>query len=105
MNDTDKAEVLWRLTNADRQGNPLLQRPADPDAVKRHLDAAEEPKWGLERRRRITRAVAALPPRGHERYDVIRFTRKTCGAVNLSHFYNEVATEETMAQLERMLGL
>ncbi len=75
-----------------------------------HLDrirakAAEvEPKWGTERRRRIT--LAMLDPKNQFRkHDVITFTRKVMRARDLKHFLNDVAIEADVKHIERLLGI
>lgn len=64
----------------------------------------EEPKWGLDRRRRITIAMVD-PNKRKQRHEVITFVRKVCRANDLTHFYEERATETDMQNVERILGL
>lgn len=94
-------DAEWEREIRMRERNGGLLRGPDPDRVAQHL-ATSEPKWGLERRRAIVRAMGA----GHRRkHDVITYTRKVCRALNLTHFFDEVAKESDMQHVERLLGL
>jgi hypothetical protein len=63
-----------------------------------------EPKWGRERRARITVAMVD-PNKRHQRHEVITFTRKVMRAVDLRHFFNHIATEHDIIHVEKLLGL
>ena len=94
----------------DRWGNPPLTRGPDMDRVAKHLatglkpEPKPEPKWGLDRRRAITLAMVH-PDKRKQRHEVITFIRKVCRANDLTHFYEERATETDMQNVERILGL
>lgn len=63
-----------------------------------------EPKWGLDRRRAITRAMVH-PDKRKQRHEVITFVRKVCRAADLTDFFERVAVEDDMRNVERILGL
>ncbi len=63
-----------------------------------------EPKFGRERRARISIAMVD-PNKRHERHEVITFTRKVMRAVDLRHFFEHIATEHDVAHVERLLKL
>lgn len=95
------------LRQQDRWGNRPLTRGPDMDRVAKHLATGEqkpEPKWGLDRRRRITIAMVD-PNKRKQRHEIITFIRKVCRANDLTHFYEERATETDMQNVERILGL
>lgn len=109
MSRQDDAERVWYDQNVDRQGNTRLTRGPDPDKVAKHLATGlppdkPEPKWGLDRRRAITIAMVD-PNKREQRREVITFIRKVCRANDLTHFYEERATETDMQNVERILGL
>lgn len=82
----------------------IFKRGPDPDRVAKHL-ATSEPKWGIERRKRIVVALAGRPVDDLARFEVINYTRKQCGALNLRHFFDVVADETMMRHVERILKL
>ena len=63
-----------------------------------------EPKWGLDRRRAITLAMAH-PDKRKQRHEVITFVRKVCRATDLTDFFDRVAVDDDMRNVERILGL
>lgn len=62
-----------------------------------------EPKWGLERRRRIVLRMVN-PDYRHERHDVLTFLRKVMRC-DLTRFFDHVAKEDDMKNVERILKL
>lgn len=103
MGEDPIGEEYYRRTQMDRNGNKLLTRGPDPDRVAAHL-ATGEPKWGLDRRRAITLAMVH-PDKRKQRNEVLTFLRKVARANDLTHFFDVVATEHDMQNVERILGL
>jgi hypothetical protein len=64
----------------------------------------DNPKWGLDRRRAITLAMVH-PDKRKQRHEVITFVRKVCRATDLTDFFDRVAVEDDMRNVERILGL
>jgi hypothetical protein len=63
----------------------------------------KEPKWGLERRRRIVLRMVN-PDYRNERHEVITFLRKVMRC-DLTAFFDHKATEHDMQNVERILKL
>lgn len=63
-----------------------------------------EPKWGLDRRRAITLAMVH-PDKRKQRHEVITFVRKVCRATDITDFFDRVAVEDDMRNVERILRL
>lgn len=64
-----------------------------------------EPKWGKARRQAIMSAMCGRKAYLTTRFDVLRFTRQDRGAMDMTHFFDKVATEEDMRHVEKLLGL
>jgi len=80
----------------------LAKRRAD--RLKEQPKARPEPKWGIDRRRTIVMAMADTQHGASARYDVIRYIRKSAGAGDMVRFF-EIATEEQMTEVERILKI
>ena len=63
-----------------------------------------EPKWGLDRRRAITRAMAH-PAKREQRNEVITFVRKVCRATDLTDFFDRVAVEDDMRNIYSLTSI
>jgi hypothetical protein len=100
----DMAEAI-AAEEARLRDKGIFKRLPDPDRVAEHLAAAEEPKWGLDRRRAINRALADRPPGDNLRFEVLSYVRNDCRASNMQHFFDHIAAEEDVRHVERILGL
>lgn len=113
-------------------GQMLLEDPANAKTVADHLrtvatDSAEEHetnlavadvldpppvkpdrperRFGSERRRAIAAAMFSKANYMGRRFDVITYTRKEKGAVSLTDFFENIATEADVQHVEYLLGI